>query len=42
MFYDVMTIGAVMRDIFLFPSLEEMEKPVSQKKQGQKKVLINI
>ncbi len=28
MSYDVITIGDAMRDIFLFPSLEEMEKPV--------------
>ena len=26
--YDVITIGDAMRDIFIFPSLEEMEKPV--------------
>lgn len=27
--YDVITIGDCMRDIFIFPSLEEMEKPVA-------------
>lgn len=32
--YDVMTIGDIMRDIFMFPSLEEMEKPISQKRAG--------
>lgn len=26
--YDVVTIGDAMRDIFLFPSLQEMEKPI--------------
>ena len=28
MMYDVVTIGDAMRDIFLFPSLQEMEKPI--------------
>ena len=28
--YDVITIGDAMRDIFIFPSLEEMEKPVEK------------
>lgn len=32
MTYDVITIGDAMRDIFIFPDTEDMEKPVSDKK----------
>ena len=28
--YDVITIGDVMRDIFVFPSIDEMEKPIEK------------
>jgi ribokinase len=32
MIYDVITIGDCMKDTFLFPSLEEMEKPIEGEK----------
>jgi len=32
MSYDVITIGDAMQDIFIFPDIEEMERPVSDKK----------
>ena len=32
MTYDIITIGDAMEDIFIFPDLEEMEKPVTDKK----------
>src|SRR3990167_2005015 len=31
MAYDVITIGDAMRDIFIFPDVEEMEKPATDK-----------
>jgi ribokinase len=32
MTYDIITIGDAMRDIFIFPAVEEMEKPASAEK----------
>lgn len=32
MIYDFITIGDAMRDIFIFPSLEDMERPVTDEK----------
>jgi sugar/nucleoside kinase (ribokinase family) len=33
--YDLITIGDVMRDIFVFPALDEMEKPVNRSSVAQ-------
>ena len=36
MLYDVTTIGDAMKDTFIFPDIEEMEKPVDEEKAGAK------
>lgn len=40
--YDCITIGDVMRDIFIFPDLEDMEKPVSDEEIGSKEHFENF
>lgn len=47
MSYDIITIGDAMRDIFIFPEVEEMEKPTTEKqmhtwhpKEGFEKYLV--
>lgn len=44
MTYDIITIGDAMRDIFIFPEVEEMEKPATEKqihpKEGFEKYLV--
>lgn len=47
MHYDVVTIGDVMRDIFVFPSEDEMEKPINRnlierKVQGERFLLFEF
>lgn len=45
--YDIVTIGDVLRDIFVFPSVDEMEKPINRrfidrKVQGEKFLLFEF